>query len=228
MCSSYEDFLHRLYQYRVRLNLTQAETGHRLGITQSQFSKMELGKTIVPYKTLELLLNMGWDVDFLLTGKKFYVNDSKLSILMYEEEDSEQKLLSAIVWFLEQGIEKSIAEMSFETKCEIEILKMRADGGVPESILYEIRRISGIAQIPMAEKLGVNIKKYRMLEKNKTAPDAELLLRLYEVTGCRPTLLLENRNVEKLIINELWNQLTQPIQKRILALAEQVIWFLKM
>lgn len=59
MRRSYEEFLHRLNQYRLRLNMTQEETSNGLGITQSQFSKMELGKTIVPYKVLELLMKMG-------------------------------------------------------------------------------------------------------------------------------------------------------------------------
>ena len=80
----------------------------------------------------------------------------------------------------------------------------------------------------MAEKLGVNIKKYRMLEKKQTAPDAELLLRIYEVTGCKPSLLLDNGHVEKMIIDELWGQLTLPVQKEILALAKQVDCFFKM
>ena len=59
MCDSYEKFLYRLNQYRIHLNLTQEETSIELGITQSQFSKMELGRSVVPFRIMELLLKMG-------------------------------------------------------------------------------------------------------------------------------------------------------------------------
>ena len=69
MRSSYEDFLRRLNQYRMRLNMTQEAASSALGITQSQFSKMELGRTIMPYKALEALIGLGWDIDYLIAGE---------------------------------------------------------------------------------------------------------------------------------------------------------------
>lgn len=229
MRSNYEDFLRRLNQYRLRLNMTQEETSNALGITQSQFSKMELGKTIMPYKALELLISMGWDVDYLVTGKESVRNISELRTLLVEAEgEHRRKLLDFVAWLLMQGIDKCVSELNFETKCEIEILKMRANGKASDTVLYKIRKISGMAQIPMAEKLGVNIKKYRMLEKNKVNPDAELLFRIYEVTGCKPSLLFDYDNIENVIIDDLWNQIALPVQKQILFLAKQVLGFIRM
>ncbi|MDE6185372.1 MAG: transcriptional regulator [Lachnospiraceae bacterium] len=229
MRSSYEDFLRRLNQYRQSLNMTQEETSHALGITQSQFSKMELGKTIMPYKSLKLLIGMGWDVDYLVTGKESARNISGLrNVVMRVEEENRIKLLDTVVWLLKQGLDKSASDWDFETKCEIEILKMKANGGSSDSVLYKIRKISGMAQIPMAEKLGVNIKKYRMLEKNEVNPDAELLFRIYEVTGCKPSLLINYDNVENVIIDDLWNQIALPVQRQILFLREQLLWFVRM
>ena len=229
MRKSYEEFLHRLNQYRLRLNMTQEETSNGLGITQSQFSKMELGKTIVPYKVLELLMKMGWDVDYLVTGKESSVDTSELNDLIIQAGDEYKKeLLSVMAWLLEQGVEKCVADTSFETKCEIEILKMRAKEETSESVLFEIRKISGLAQIPMSEKLGVNIKKYRMLEKEQVNPDAELLLQIYKVTGCRPSLLFDVSQGESMIIDDLWGQVTPRVRQNILSLVKQVLWFLKM
>lgn len=229
MRSSYEDFLCRLSQYRLYLNMTQEETSSVLGITQSQFSKMELGKTIVPYKSLKCLMNEGWDIDYLVTGKESDRSESELiSILREAEKEQRAELLYAVAWLLEQGILKSVPEVSFETKCELEILKNRTSGQNAASVLYEIRKISGISQIPMSEKLGVNIKKYRMLEKRKADPDAELLLRIYEVTGCKPSLLIDFGNIENVIIDDLWQQIEYSVQKKILMLSEQILWFLKM
>lgn len=228
MRRDYEEFLQRLNQQRLKLNMTQEELCKKLGIDQSQYSKMELGKTVVSYRILEILLDMEWDVDFLVTGKKSVRHISELSGMIGQgAEKDRQELLSVVAWLLEQGIEKSMSDISFETKCEIEILKRRADGGNSESVLHEIRKISGIAQIPMSEKLGVNIKKYRMLEKNKKNPDAELLLRLYKETGCRPSLFLDSEKLENMIIDDLWSQTNDYIQTKILSLTEQVLWFLK-
>lgn len=228
MRDKYDNFLHRLNQYRLRLNMTQEETGSELGVTQSQFSKMELGKIIIPYKVLVLLMEMGWDVDYFITGKETCQSISELNLFMDGVEERYRKeLLSAVVWFLEQGINKCVLDISFETKCEIGILKKRASKEKFESVLYEARKIAGIAQIPMSEKLGVNIKKYRKLEKEQLCPDAELLLRIYEETGCKPSLLFNCINVESLIINDLWNDITPPVRKSILSLVEQVYGFLK-
>ena len=153
---------------------------------------------------------------------------SELNLFMDGVEERYRKeLLSAVVWFLEQGINKCVLDISFETKCEIGILKKRASEEKFESVLYEARKIAGIAQIPMSEKLGVNIKKYRKLEKEQLCPDAELLLRIYEETGCKPSLLFNCINVESLIINDLWNDITPPVRKSILSLVEQVYGFLK-
>ena len=124
MRDKYDNFLHRLNQYRLRLNMTQEETGSELGVTQSQFSKMELGKIIIPYKVLVLLMKMGWDVDYFITGKETCQSISELNLFMDGVEERYRKeLLSAVVWFLEQGINKCVLDISFETKCEIGILK---------------------------------------------------------------------------------------------------------
>ena len=68
MNSYYEAFIKRLSQYRIQLNLTQEKASQALGITQSQLSKQELGRTIVPYKVLVRYSDMGWDIDYLFTG----------------------------------------------------------------------------------------------------------------------------------------------------------------
>ena len=229
MNSYYEEFLKRLVQYRIRLNMTQETISRQLGITQSQLSKQELGKIIVPYKSLVSFMKMGWDVDYLLTGKKSLFCGPELNkmISLPIEEKGKGELLSVLVWLLEQGIDKSSINISFETKCELQILKKRAKDKDSKTILHEVRQIIGMAQIPMSEKLGVNIKKYRMLEKEQAYPDAELLLRIYEETGCKPSLLLGIAHIEERIISDLWNQIAPDVQKKILPLVEQVVWFLK-
>lgn len=227
MSNRYEDFLKRLVEYRTQLNMTQENTSESLGITQSQLSKQELGKTIVPYKVLVLLLEMGWDVDYLLTGKKSIRKSSELTTAIKNVEVSKRKaIFEFAIWALSTGIENSVSDISDEIKCELCILKMKAGGERQGSILYEVRKISGDAQIAMAEKLGVNIKKYRMLEKVQINPDAELLLEIYATTGCKPSLFLAMDDVESLIIDDLWSRIPAVKQAEIISIMTQVERFL--
>ena len=224
MNSYYEEFLKRLVQYRIRLNMTQETISRQLGITQSQLSKQELGKIIVPYKSLVSFMKMGWDVDYLLTGKSFRREESKLTDMLNDVEEVNYKpMLEFIAWTLARGIEKSASGLSME----ICILKMKCNEDTDESIMYEIRKIAGEAQIAMAERLGVNIKKYRALEKEQVFPDAELLLGIYEITGCRPSLFLMDDHIEDVIIDDLWSRVDSERRKEILAIISQVEQFMR-
>ena len=228
MHSYYEEFLKRLVQYRIRLNMTQETISRQLGITQSQLSKQELGKIIVPYKSLVSFMKMGWDVDYLLTGKSFRREESKLTDMLNDVEEVNYKpMLEFIAWTLARGIEKSASGLSMEDQCEICILKMKCNEDTDESIMYEIRKIAGEAQIAMAERLGVNIKKYRALEKEQVFPDAELLLGIYEITGCRPSLFLMDDHIEDVIIDDLWSRVDSERRKEILAIISQVEQFMR-
>lgn len=228
MSEYYEDFLKRLIQYRRRLNMTQEVASELLGITQSQLSKQELGKTIVPYKSLVIFDKMGWDVDYLLTGKRFRSEASELSDMLGRIDGIYHRpMLEIITWVLSMGLEKSDHTLSTEEQCELCILRMKCDNDTDKSIIYEIRKIAGEAQIPMAEKLGVNIKKYRALEKVHAYPDADLLLGIYRLTGCKPSLFLATDKVENVIIDDLWSRIAPERREEILTIMSQVEKFIR-
>lgn len=52
----------------------------------------------------------------------------------------------------------------------------------------------------MAEKLGVDIKKYRELEKDRSLPDSEIIWKLYDLFNISPAVVLKDKNS---IINEI-------------------------
>ncbi|MCM1221356.1 MAG: helix-turn-helix domain-containing protein [Lachnospiraceae bacterium] len=228
MSNHYREFLERLIQYRTQLCKTQEEVSRELGITQSQLSKQELGKTIMNYKSLVKLMNMGWDVDYLFTGNHSERKTSELTVLLEGTDTEHQKsMLEFISWALAKGIVQSVPELSMEEKCEIKILEAKSGNEEDSSIMYEIRKLSGDAQMAMADKLGVNIKKYRALEKQTRNPDAELIMGIYETTGCKPTLFLTTDRIEALLIDDLWSRILPEKQKEILAIAKQINQFLR-
>lgn len=52
----------------------------------------------------------------------------------------------------------------------------------------------------MAEKLGVDIKKFRELEKDRCLPDSEIIWKLYNLFRISPAVVLKDKNT---MLNEI-------------------------
>ena len=52
----------------------------------------------------------------------------------------------------------------------------------------------------MAERLGVDIKKFRELEKDRCLPDSEIIWKLYNMFQISPAVVLQDKNS---MINEI-------------------------
>lgn len=222
MCNMYDEFLRRVEQYRLLYKMTQEEVSNKIGITQSQFSKMELGKTIFPNYVLKSLSDMNWDIDYLITGKETPKQSSEIiEILNQYETENREEFLQLILWTLKQGIHKQKKEIDSEIKCEMQVLFCRNNHEKSTSLLYEVREVLGLSQHAMAEKLGVNIKKYRMLEKEIIQPDAELLVQIYKISRCKPTLFLYKERMEEAIINDLWTAVRPEIRNELITFLKQ-------
>lgn len=220
MCDKYDVFLQRMTEYRTQMDITQMEVSEELGITQSQFSKMELGKTIYSFKALQRLYAKKWDIDYFITGKKYNYVVSEVS-QMIDRAAEKKELLQLAAWAFEQVLPKSNGWNEADMQFEFKLLKQRAYATVEHSLLLDIKVVSGISQQVLADKIGVNVKKYRLIERNKINPDAELLLRIYQETGCRPGLWLDSDNIDMLIISDLWQWISPQAQKEILLLMKQ-------
>lgn len=72
--------------------------------------------------------------------------------------------------------------------------------GKSSNIFLMVRYITGIQQKLMAEKLGVDVKKYRELEKNRCLPDSEIIWKLFHLFQISPAVVLKDK---KILINEL-------------------------
>lgn len=227
MSKAYEDFLRRMNAYRDERNLTQTEVSNLIGKTQSQFSKMELGKTVVPYEVLEKLQNVGgWDIDYILIGKKRFRWESSLFDYLHANFDNDwQSLKEVLVWALGQHVMEEGSASGKDIDCEYKLLKMRMHQENSQTILAEIRSITGVTQMVMAEKLGVNIKKYTSLEKGNACPDAELLALIYNISHCRPSLFFctDYREMERHLMNDLWNEINPEKQREIISFLEHAM-----
>ncbi len=220
MSNIYDKILQRMIEYRNSLDLTQEQVGAILGKTQSQFSKIELGKTIISYDDLCLLLQADWDIDYLVTAKPQITWKKSVEDCFHVEKQHWNELKEVLIWAIGQVIPDSRGIENKDIFCEYALLKRMVNHQKSDSLLLELRSISGIAQTAMAEQLGVNIKKYRDLERRVTNPDAELLALIYEMTSCRPSLFFYQDEMEEHILNDLWNQISEERQKKIILFVE--------
>lgn len=70
MGSAYEGVLQRLQMYRQKRKLNQKSMSQMMGVTQSHYSKLEQGKTIISAEELKNFDSHGCNMDYLLTGEE--------------------------------------------------------------------------------------------------------------------------------------------------------------
>ena len=92
-------------------------------------------------------------------------------------------------WAIEQWAQNEKSEEKIGNK----LLKTFLQSEEKETPLQKLRKAFGVSQMKMAELVGVNIKKYRALEKGELEPDAELMANIYEVTKCKPIYFMDER-----------------------------------
>ena len=70
MSATYQNFVERLKEERLRLVLSQAELGRRLRMGQSHYSKVELGTRRFTYYETQCLCETDVDIYYIFTGNK--------------------------------------------------------------------------------------------------------------------------------------------------------------
>lgn len=189
----------RLEAYRKQKHMSQTALAEELNITQSQYSKIELGKVKLSYEVMLGLYEHGWDMDMIITG------ESSVHILpnladVFREDDITQYVsgMKLCEWAMERW-------RQIEQKEEVigkRLLKIFLSSQEETTPLQKLRLVSGLSQVEMAETVGVNIKKYRALEKRELEPDAELMANIYGATGCKPGFFFDERNFYLTVVSE--------------------------
>lgn len=210
----YEETLHRLVCSRQLEEITQMDMGKQFGVTQSHYSKMELGKAEITYDFLCKMYAENWDIDYLVTGI-IYRGDNELlqRLLLSCEQKEKRELLRLIVWGIEQLLEQPVNET---VKRELRAMHLLLEMEVPCSMIYRVRNIRECSQVSMAEALGIGMRKYRKLECGETQPDLELMTKVYHISGCRPSLFIDENAGKRILLNSLWNMLGEPVQKELI------------
>ena len=224
MSNIYDGILRRLFEYRTSLDLNQADVGEIIEKNQSQLSKIELGKTILSYEDISKLAEAGWDIDYIIIEKK--QEEWKVDIadsLDISDTELLKDIKDVLIWGIEHALLQENDCIEADVACEIKLIKVMKIGDSSVSLLSELRKATGILQQDMVEKLGVNIKKFRELERRIKDPDAELLALIYQMTFCRPSLFLNQDDMAGYLLNDLWNKLSLEKQEEVLSFVNHAI-----
>lgn len=190
----FETIGQRLRKCRNNKNMTQEQVAAALGVTQDYYSKIENDKLMLSHDILEQLYRMEWDIDYIITGCELGQEESLwlMKDIMDVEFDKNQQSLRFWLYFMESQINKGV--LSSDSYLYHEILAlMKIDNLDMPKHLYAIRTAHHISQIDMAEKFKMNIKTYMKLEREKSKPDAGVLMSLFEWGYCKPSFFFDVR-----------------------------------
>ncbi len=194
----YSLIIQRLESYRKKYHIPQTELAEDLNITQSEYSKIELGKVKLSYNILNKLYEKGCDIDMLITGESSTPVLPGLAKLFFDN-DIRQYIsgLKLCEWAMEQWTQNEREE-----KIGNKLLKTFLSSEENKTPLQKLRKAFGVSQMKMAEIVGVNIKKYRALEKGELDLDAELMANIYEVTKCKPVYFIDEKAFYLSVVSE--------------------------
>lgn len=195
----YDVIVQRLENYRKKYAFLQADIASSLDITQSQYSKLETGKTKLSYDALSKLYKLGWDIDMIITGESLAPVLSTLEQRLAQCDEADAlSMLRLCGWALERWNLQDAKGPQVGEK----LLQVHTGPERDLSALEKLRKVYDLSQIKMAEIIGVNIKKYRELEHGSLQLDAELMSIIYEVTKCKPSFFMDENKYYLSVISE--------------------------
>lgn len=215
---AYAKVLSRLKEERMRLSLSQSEIARNIHITQSNYSKVELGTRRLNFEELKYLCQTEIDVFYIYSGIR-----SSNDYAAYFNKYNYIELLRCL-----NIICIIVSIMNYENPLWNDVLErlrniLLIGNRKKSSTIFRLLRFSmDWQQKKMAEKLGVDIKKYRDLEKGRSLPDSELLCRIYDQFLIPPAILLEDKKGLACEIAYILDMLGSDIGEKILDIITQV------
>lgn len=225
MQNSYIEFKDRIIAYRKSVNFSQEKMAKKIGISQSQYCKIEKEDNPVSKDIFIKMYNKGLDIDYFVTGiKKQKTELDKIWKDCPEEKRAE--FLGIVVSYVNMYAD----ENKIKCKNEIEILKftIEKDSGDKNTSIWRcIRKAYDFTQEEMAKILGLTKDRYRDIEIGNSDPKVEVLVKLYEKFGCYPTLVLEVKANYLLCINKIWMTLEEEKKEKLIQILKQNLRFIR-
>lgn len=187
----YADVMARLKEERIAHGLSQGDLGSRIRITQGHYSKVEQAIKRFTYYEMKILAETELDFYYICTGRR---SSGKYRDLL--KQCSYGELLCCLHMLLTMDCclheEK---KLDLERETYRQLCRMKYITGAEENretVFRLIRRYEKHTQFEMAERLGMDVKKYRELERGMGLPDSELIWKLYAFYQIPPAYVLKD------------------------------------
>lgn len=222
MNADYSEVPQRLCAYRKALEKTQKEMAEKFGVKQDHYSRLESGKTFLSYRNLLCFVSNGGDIYYLITGKERYVGVIDAYLDNFKILGDKVELLKLILWVTYQGAyEKS--NKIYEIKRAWKHIELIENEKKINSIWKNIRKVEGLSQKRMAERLDINIKRCQRMENLRTKPDAEILHSLFWDLGYSPLVIMKQDMLYVDEINKIWDEFPEKTRERLEGVIKQGI-----
>lgn len=223
MNAYYSEVPQRLCAYRKALEKTQKEMAEKFGVKQDHYNRLESGKTLPSYRNLLCFVSNGGDIYYLITGKERYTGVIDAYLDKFKILRDKVELLKLILWVTYQGVSYEKSNKIYEIKRAWKHIELIENEKKINSIWKNIRKVEGISQKRMADRLDINIKRYQRMENLRTKPDAEILHSLFWDLGYSPLVMLKQDVFYLDEINKIWDEFPEKTRERLEGVIEQGI-----
>lgn len=227
MNTYYSEVPQRLWAYRKALGMTQKEMSERFGVQQDHYSRLENGKTLLSYRNLLCFMRSGGDIYYLITGKERYTGVINVYLDNFKLLRDKVEIVKLILWATYQSISYEKSNEIYEIKRAWKHIELIENEKKMNSIWRNIRKVEGISQQRMAERLDINIKRYQRMENLRTKPDAEILHSLFFDLGYSPLVMMKQDMFYLDEINKIWDEFPEKTRERLEGVIEQGIKLIK-
>lgn len=191
MNESYQNVLQRLKEERKRKKWSQEQISRQLRMSQSHYSKVELGKRRFTYYEVQYLYGLDVDAHYIFTGQKSGTEQEVFfSNCDYRELNFYMHILAYVAEYL--YVVRRLNNWETVYKELKYIGYITAPDRINDNSLFALRRAVECSQQKMAEKLGVDIKKIRSMENGESLPDSEILWNLYQFFRIPPAVFIKS------------------------------------
>ena len=192
MNMSYEDVMRRLREERLTHGLSQEELGGRMKMTQGHYSKAEQGAKRFTYYELQCLAGTELDLYYIYTGRRAGERYRDLpEKCSYGELLCCLHMLVSLNCCLYEEKKLKLGREYYRQLCRVRYLTGTAEAG-QTTVFRQLRQYEDRNQHEMAECLGMDVKKYRELERGGILPDSELIWRLFFLYQVPPAFVLRD------------------------------------
>ena len=207
----YRETLQRIILYRKSCHVSQKRMGDFLGITQSQYSKMELGRLDIPFWVVKVWAHIGWDIDYFVTGRIRQDTDTGFRGLFGSHTYGDEPEVLRIILLAVYAAEETEHMFCNERRALEQLMKEPGK----DVLFCSARQLNGMSQEVMSQCLGIGLRKYRRMERGLERPDFRTLVLLYKVSSYIPWLFIDYEEGRCRMAQYIWTALDEVSQNKI-------------